>query len=133
MDVFDYLKNEIHIKVGVSNIEGVGLIALKDIPKNTNISIEPPEEWANMKFKVKKDRLKKELHPNVFRVLCNWGGDGDIVRFDLWPCLKYHYYMYVNHSSDPNAAYNKYYNIVCIKDIKENEEITVKYSNCDWI
>jgi len=138
MDVFDYLKNEIYVNVSISNIHGVGLIALKDIPKNTNISIGAPEEWANIKFKVKRDRLKKELHlhPNVFRALCDWGGDGDSVEIHLHPFMKYHFIFYVNHSNKPNAIYrghrgdedlDKDLNIICLKDIKEGEEITVKY------
>ena len=136
--VFDYLINEIYVKVDVSSIHGVGLFALKDIPKNTNISIGPPEEWANIKFKVKRDRLEKELHmhPNIFKILCDWGGDRDSVHIYLPPFMKFHYYLYINYSVYPNSIYRSYHkgedlikqlDIICLKDIKEGEELTLKY------
>ena len=138
-EVFDYLKNEIYVRVDISSIHGVGLIALKDIPKNTNISIDPPVEWANIKFfKVKRDKLKKELHmhPNIFKILCDWGGDRDSVHIYLHPFMKFHYYLYINYSVYPNSIYRNYHkdedlnkrlDIICIRDIKEGEELTLKY------
>mgnify|MGYP001229132720 CR=1 FL=1 len=42
LKALNYLRNGLCVRVGVSKIHGVGLIALRDIPKGTNITASPP-------------------------------------------------------------------------------------------
>ena len=127
--ILDYINDNILIKVGVSDIEGVGLIAIKDIKKGKNLQVSP--NWERV-YRVSKDYLQKELHPNVYKVLCDRGGHGDVVDIELTPSMTYHYCLYVNHSDEPNAAYNGYGEMVLIKDVKEGEEVTVNYDDIEW-
>jgi len=137
--LIDYLKNEMYVKIGVSKIEGVGLIAMKDIPKGIDIGTPPP--WS-LYMRLKQKFLNELLPSNIFEILKDWSGHGDVIDISLTPYDKNHYYKYINHSNEPNMHYKKRephqlagvydYGMISIKDIKEGEELTVDYNNFDW-
>ena len=58
--LINHLQNDIYCRIGVSKIDGVGWIAIRDIPKGINpfksLQIDNPKI-----IKLKKDELKKQL------------------------------------------------------------------------
>ena len=135
-EFLNYLKNEIYVTVGISDIHGVGLIAVKDIPKDTNILIPPPDGVVNRRFEIDKSILKKELRGGVYNLIKGWGGHDDLVDLGFIEDFKWHYPLYVNHSDEPNGYYSRNYGnknaLITKVEIKEGEELTVDYDEIPW-
>ena len=131
-ELLDYLKNEIYVTVGVSNIHGVGLIAVKDIPKDTNILVAPPEGVVNKRFEIDKSILKRELYSSVCNLISGWGGHNDVVDIGFTKNWKYHYPLYINHSDEPNSYYNSKNDLITKLEINKGEELTVNYDEIPW-
>jgi len=137
-ELIDFLKNDLYVTVGVSKIHGVGLIAIRDIPKETNVRKEPPLVSG---FRLKVENLD-ELHPNVLKLIYGWNGHDNVVDIGLTPHDQSHYWKYINHSKDPNIYYKKIkptefmifdeHGMITNKDIKEGEELTINYNDIVW-
>ena len=128
-EVMSYLKNEIYFRVGVSPIEGVGLIAIKDIPKNTDLCVEFGKDVITM---LPIDRMKKELHPGVTKMYNDYfDNDTENQLIHIRNSSKAQMTSYINHSDTPNCIVTKdnFYNhsIISILDIREGEELTIDY------
>jgi SET domain-containing protein len=131
INVIDYLNSNIWVRLSNTKY-GVGVIALRDIPKNTKITDYDDDKIENLSIKiflVKYEDLAKDiikLHPNIQnlikdRYIFAESGEGHI----LSPNSQQIYRLYVNHSDNPNVDNN----LVSIKDINEGEEITFSYKN----
>ena len=127
-----YLKNEIYFKLAESSVHGVGIFAIKDIPKGTDIYIEfnddVPKEKTNYMFKLELNKM--ESIPLSVRKM--WSGyavtSGNFQFIYLPPNYKTFHSLWMNHSDDPNFnAITK----LTIKDIKEGEEIFEDYNLFD--
>jgi len=131
IDVIDYLDSNIWVRLSNTKY-GVGVIALRDIPKNTKITDYDYCEFQSLSLKFffanHQDFIKgiTKLHPNIQnlikdRYIFHELGEGYI----LSPNSHQIYRLYVNHSDNPNIDNN----LVSIKDINEGEEITFSYKN----
>jgi SET domain-containing protein len=130
-EIIDYL--DLNIWVRLSNTKyGVGVIALRDIPKNTRITDYDDSNLESLSIKIfpindqefLKDIIK--LHPNIQnlvkdRYIFYKEGNGHI----LSPNSHQIYRLYINHSENPNVDTK----LVSIKDINEGDEITFSYKD----
>lgn len=116
-DVINFLNSAIKVKIAPSKIHGVGVFAIKDIPKGTRL-------YANIVpkvFHIPYGSIKK-LFPEIReQILERWP---NIINGSLfaWPDTKIDAFM--NHSDDYN--YDGVLDSV-IKDVKCGEEITEDY------
>jgi len=112
-------------KLKSSDLNGIGLFADEDIPKNT-IVWKNNSELSFIKFSEKEWKgLEKELSEESFGQIKNYGykykKDGN-------------YYLdlddtrFINHSKNPNVAEDDFDNDIAIKDIKKGEEILMDYT-----
>lgn len=135
-DIFlDHLKNDIYCRIGISKIQGVGVIAIKDIPKGTRpfISLNPNK---NKIVSVSIDELKNHgIHDNVIKISQDFFGGTEKNNCDM-----YHYgpndlniSYYLNHSPDNNldviVTDDVYYGFITNKDIKIGEELFINYQH----
>ena len=128
--LIEYLKNEIWFRVGQSNIHGVGLIAIRDIPKGTDILVEFKHLFGKKKFSIKKKKML-DIHPNIKKLWNDyWYNDTVYQEIYLPPNYKQLHVFYINHSNNPTGnlvCHDNHAEFVTIKDVKEGEEIFADY------
>lgn len=127
----------VYTRLMPSKIHGVGVFAIRDIPKNTIIFNE--EEAAKEEISVSKEAIKeldseiKKLYED-FCVTENNRYTYCPDSFDLVTVA-----WYVNHSKNPNVKYGRDDNFVALRDIKKGEELTADYETYseepehDWL
>tara|TARA_A100001201_G_scaffold142217_1_gene139786 strand:- start:224 stop:685 length:462 start_codon:yes stop_codon:yes gene_type:complete len=130
------LKNDIYCRLGVSNIQGVGVFAIKDIPKGINpfkkpfldansvvdLSDEDVDSLdSNIKQYIKSFFAKDEL--GSYPVISNGMNSLDVT-------------FYINHSSDPNVtiddtkeSWDAFSPFMALRNIESGEELTLDYKD----
>ncbi|PYJ84527.1 MAG: hypothetical protein DME22_12480 [Verrucomicrobia bacterium] len=101
---------QVYARIGRSKIHGVGVFAIRDIPKGTKIFPDDDSEliWG-----------ETYGPPNSFNLMTV-----------AW---------YLNHSKTPNVGCDKDYTFFALRDIKKGEELTADYhtynefANPNWI
>ena len=128
--LIQYLKNEIWFRAGPSGIHGVGLFAIRDIPKGTDIMVEFDGE-GKTEFSIEKDQML-DIHPNIKQLwIDHWADDNKWQHIYLPPNYKQVQVFYINHSDNPsgNLVCSQHYaEFITNKDIKEGEEIYSNYN-----
>ena len=131
-----HLQEDIYCRIGVSNTHGVGVIAIKDIPKNTNPFKNLSDYKKEKIITLSKDDLK-DVNKNVVKILgdffngANSNSDSYHILYDGPNYMNISYYM--NHSDNPNIIpvnipeLSNYYSFIALRDIKEGEELTFDY------
>jgi SET domain-containing protein len=129
-----HLQEDIYCRIGVTSTHGVGVIAIKDIPKNTN----PFNNLSTYKKEriifLSKDDLKN-VNKNVVKIVGDFfdaAGSGVYgVLYDGPNYMNISYYM--NHSENPNIIpvnipeLSNFFSFIALRDIKEGEELTFDY------
>lgn len=113
----DYLNSMVKVQLKPSLIQGVGLFALRDLPKDTLLGTHLAPRF----YRLTKGNLGK-LFPEVRQLLLErWPG---MLRGEgfAWPDV--YLQGYINHSSDSNYAAAT---DLTLRDIKAGEEITQDY------
>ena len=130
--LINHLKNDIYCRIGVSKIAGVGVIAIKDIPKNTNPfkTLNP----HNDKILELQDKDLKDINKNVKSMIKDFFGSNKKKTYDvLYYGLNFiNISFYLNHSSKPNINLvdtkdNEYLEFRTNRKIKKGEELTIDY------
>jgi uncharacterized protein len=111
-----------YTRLGTSKIDGIGVIAIRNIRKGTNVFPDVDDKiiW------IQKSRLKnipKEMK-RLYKDYCvlkekQFGAPESFNRINIsW---------YLNHSSDPNTAVDTSFHVFALKSIKKGEELTLDY------
>jgi len=114
---------DVYTRLGRSRRHGIGVFAIRTIPKGTFVF---PEDHERMIWvpEAKVRNLPKALKSfyDDFSIIRN-GRYGSPRRFDaLTPA------WYLNHSNQPNLAADRSYRFYALRDIREGEELTVDYN-----
>jgi len=119
-----HLKHEVYCKLGVSKIHGVGVFALRDIPKGTL----PLLSMASRKEKKFSRAELKELPSSVRKHLADFclieGGRVFVPEIGM---NAVNISVYLNHSKTPNLFFNKQELLEAQRDITRGEELTIDY------
>ena len=131
-----HLENDIYCRIGVSKISGVGVIAIRDIPKGVDPFKTLSKEDENV-IELDKDDIKK-VDPNVKKIISDFFGNSNSKRFDILASgpNNINVSFYMNHSDKPNIdiiekSNSNYMGFVTNKNIKKGDEITINYNNYD--
>ena len=119
-------------KVGVSEIHGVGIIALKYIPMGTVLT-SAPEKYEKIKMlEYHRDSFCKNQLEYLTSIHC-FDFTDDKIKIPETGFNLYWLQSFVNHSSKPNSimyCLNGTYNdIINVVDIKPEEEITINFTD----
>lgn len=125
------LEENIYCRLRPSKIDGVGVFAIRCIPKNTKISktirkikfigINPKLIFKNARI----DRAVKQMVKDFFVI---WKGKLYLPNLSL---NEIDISFFINHSKKPNVIYKKE-EFFTLRDIKKGEELTADYrSYCD--
>jgi len=115
--------NDVYCRLAPSNIEGVGVFAVRDIPENTIIFRNTSEfVEVNKKFLSRINPNVAQLYKNffVYDEDCIWVTKCGVNMLDIS--------FYLNHSSTPNTVWDLENGLFISKAlIFEGEELTVNY------
>jgi uncharacterized protein len=112
----------VYTRLRPSKIHGVGVFAIKNIPKGTYVFADDDESivW------VEKKRIK-----NLPKAVRDLYDDFCIIKGNRYGCPRNFDSLtpawYLNHSSNPNVAADKRVKFYALRDIKRGEELTVDY------
>ena len=112
----------VYVRIGRSAISGVGVIAIREIPRGTDVFGADDEEmvWVPVKSV---SRLTPSLRA-LYEDFCVQSGAkyGCPQSFNTMTVA-----WYLNHSNRPNVASDVSYRFVATRRIKEGEELTADY------
>ena len=125
-----HLKNEVYCRIKCSKTHGVGVFAIRDIPKNTNIFSHSVKKYIGIPVE---ELISEKLDPEIYEILEDFFVEEDgkiyILENGLWDLDISHY---LNHSDVSNVIFDeKASSFISSKDIKKNEEIVMNYSEFD--
>ena len=112
----------VNVRIAPSDIHGVGVFAINDIPEGTKLYMDIMPEMFRLPYK----KVKNNLPEAISQIL-----------LERWPLIQKgspfvypdaRYVAYCNHSDSPNYDAKK---DIAIKDIKAGEEITEDYRQID--
>jgi len=111
----------VYTRLQPSQIHGVGVFAIRDIPKGAYVfTDDEPIVWV--------DKSNVDLLPNALKDLYE---DFSVIKDDKYGCPesfdKLTTSWYLNHSDQPNVAADRHYKFHALRDIKTGEELTVDY------
>ncbi|MEK7658974.1 MAG: SET domain-containing protein [Patescibacteria group bacterium] len=121
----------VYAQLKPSKIEGVGVFAIRNIPKG----VEPFHDvllWHKKSYsKISKAELKHLPSHLVGLIKIYAVGDNKHywVSLDSWN--KYGIDDFLNHSTKPNVGPKSEYRFVALRDISEGEELTIDYRKID--
>lgn len=116
-DQINTLNSKVRTYLAPSMIAGIGMFALRDIPKGTKLDADATPTVYSLTF-----AQTKKLFPEIrAQILGQWPQIVNGSRF-AYPTTRLQ--AYVNHSDNPN--YDPFTDVT-IKDIAKDEEITEDY------
>ena len=120
----EHLRNEVYCKLGVSKIHGVGVFALRDIPKGT----KPLKSMVTNKEKKFSRTELKDVPGSVRKHLSDFclveGGRVFVPRIGM---NAVNISTYLNHSKTPNLFFNDEDELEAMFDIGRGMELTIDY------
>jgi|TARA_B110000046_G_C12841104_1_gene333663 SET domain-containing protein len=118
-----------YVRPGVSKIKGVGIIAIRNIPKGTFLgqTKKIAGRWKTIEW-----ARTKNVDPVVIDLMqdyvCHYKHDiSKHVFVPYEPFTEFQMQLLMNHSTDPNVTITNNNCIVSIKDIYKDEELTEDY------
>jgi SET domain-containing protein len=119
-----HLQTEVYCRLSISPVHGIGVFAIRDIPKGARplASLLKIKEFSFSKKEVSKlpTSVKKEV-----RMFCYYDKDEYLIPSIGLNAMNMAFYM--NHSKTPNVKYLKNNDIVALRKIKANEELFFDY------
>jgi SET domain-containing protein len=131
-----HLENDIYCRIGVSKISGVGVIAIKNIPKGIN----PFKTLSTEKEKIIELNTNdiKKVDNQVKKILNDFFGSDKKNRYDILASgpNNINISFYMNHSDKPNidivpSKKDDYLVFISNRNIKKGEELTINYNVYD--
>jgi SET domain-containing protein len=129
--LIDHLKNDVYCRLGVSKINGIGVIAIKDIPQGT----DPFKNLSKKKDTIVTlyDNDLEDIDLNVVKLVADFFGNNGSYDI-LYEGPNYiNISYYANHSTKPNIdiipSKNGYCKFISNTFIKKGEELTINYND----
>jgi SET domain-containing protein len=120
----DHLRNEVYCKLGVSTIHGVGVFAIRDIPKGTL----PLKSMVTHKEKKFSRTELKDVPGSVRKHLADFclveSGRVFVPQIGM---NAVNISTYLNHSKTPNLFFNKQEVLEALHDVPRGAELTIDY------
>lgn len=122
--LFKHLRHGVYCHLGVSPVHGIGVFAIRDIPKGVE-PLRSPFRVDDVKFRHEE---LKHLDPGVRKELemfCYY--DDTHVHVPRSGLNAANMSVYLNHSKTPNVQFTKRGQLVSLRDIASGEELFMDY------
>ena len=137
-----HLKNDVYARVGVSKISGVGVIAIRTIPKGVDPfkTLAPKNRGDNIVELTQQELTRRNVHPAVRKIADDFFGhtENGTRRYDMLASgpNNINLSFYMNHSDHSNIAVvessqSNYLGFVTKRKIRKGEELTINYADYD--
>ncbi len=122
--IYDHLKDDVYCKLGVSTIHGIGVFALRDIPKGTKPlnSLVSNKEVKFSRIELKKVPSTVRKHLAMFCLIEKGRVFAPVIGMNAVNLS-----VYLNHSKTPNLFYNDDGVLEAMVDIAQGDEVTIDY------
>lgn len=121
-----HLQEEVYCHLGVSKIAGIGVFALRQIPKG----VDPLRTWLPSKeISINLDELNKLPTPirKQIHMFCYVDNKKKKVDIPVYGMNAMNMAVYLNHSIKPSLKFTKVGGLVSLKKINAGEELTIDY------
>jgi SET domain-containing protein len=121
-----HLTTEVYCRIGVSPLHGVGVFALRAIPRG----LDPLTSWLDnegVQFTHQELKLLPRGVKKQIKTFCYYDEDGFIIpsigmnSFDMS--------IYLNHSKTPNLKMKQSGKFVTLRAVRSGEELTMDYDH----
>jgi SET domain-containing protein len=122
--LLEHLNKEVYCKLGVSPVHGIGVFAVRFIPKG----VYPLKSYLNIREIDISKKLIKDLPKGVreqIDTFCYY--DKKTVSVPTIGLNSFDLAVYLNHSKNPNLRFKKAGVLISLKDIAEGEELFIDY------
>lgn len=122
--LFEHLRHEVYCHLGVSQVHGIGVFAVRPIPKG----IEPLRSLVKFDDLLFTHEEIKTLAPGVRReieMFCYY--DDKHVHVPRIGLNAANLSVYLNHSKQPNVEFKKNGELVSLRAIRKGEELLMDY------
>lgn len=123
MEVVHYINNTVWATLKPSKINGIGVFAIRDIPKGTRITDYSVHNIRDIKIFTLKEEEFEKIHTEIRELILDRAVFGSPMVF-YSPNYEQTLQSFMNHSEDNNSDGE-----IAIRDIKQGEEITENYHN----
>ena len=122
--LFEHLRDQVYCKLGVSKIHGIGVYALRDIPKGTAPlkSMVTNKEIRFSRIELKKVPSSVRKHLSAFCLV----EKGRVFVAEIG-MNAVNISTYLNHSKEPNLFFNDDGVLIAMYDIARGDELTIDY------
>ncbi|NBW69340.1 MAG: SET domain-containing protein [Betaproteobacteria bacterium] len=124
--LLQHLQEEVYCHLGVSKIAGIGVFALRRIPKGIN----PLRSWLPTKeLAITLDELNKLPTPvrKHIHMFCYVDNKKKKVEVPVYGMNSANMSVYLNHSKKPSLKFTKVGELVSLRQIDAGEELTIDY------
>jgi SET domain-containing protein len=119
-----HLHDEVFCRLGVSPIHGIGVFAVRTIPKGVN-PLASRLHYKEIKFShAELKKLPRGVRKEI-EIFCYY--DKDAVFVPEIGMNSMNMAIYLNHSKEPNVRYRKNGQLRALKSIKVGEELSLDY------
>ena len=122
--LFEHLSQEVYCHLGVSPVHGIGVFAMRSIPKGVNpmrSRVKFDEiAYTHKEIKALPRGVRKEIE-----MFCYY--DDDHVFVPSIGLNSMNMAVYLNHSKTPNVVYRKNGQLITLRAIKNGEELMMDY------
>jgi SET domain-containing protein len=126
IEIIKHLQQEVYCKLGISKIAGIGVFALRSIPKG----IDPLKSWLPTKeveIPLKElNKLPTSVRKQVHS-FCYVDNKDKYVSIPSYGMNAMNMAIYLNHSKNPNLRFKKNGTLVSLKNIRVGEELFIDY------
>lgn len=128
-ELLQHLKKNIYCRLKPSKIHGIGIFAIKKIPKGTDPFPDAPAHESIAFTKKELTDLDIEVKKIIHDLLVF---EGDTVQIPTAGINSLDISFYINHSDTPNIGYSKNKEcLIALRDIEAGEELTANYKLLD--
>jgi len=122
--LFEHLSQEVYCHLGVSPVHGIGVFAMRAIPKGVNplrsrLKVDDIK-YTHKEIKALPRGVRKEI--KMFRYY-----DDDYVHVPTIGLNSMNMAVYLNHSKTPNVVFKKNGQLITLRAIKDGEELMMDY------
>lgn len=121
--MLNYLNNSVWCTLAPSSISGIGVFAIRDIPKGTKITDHTNETLDDIETYELTTEEFQQIHPAIQSLILDRTLFEDIIRFTS-PNTDAVLRSFMNHSDTPNSD-----GVIALRDIKQGEEVTENFKS----
>jgi SET domain-containing protein len=122
--LFEHLSQEVYCHLGISPVHGIGVFALRAIPKDVN-PMRARLKYEEIKYTHKEIKALPRSVRKEIETFCYY--DDEHVFVPGIGLNSMNMAVYLNHSKKPNVEYKKNGQLVTLRAIKNGEELFMDY------